>query len=128
MKQRNLFEDEVMEEGILNPFYDPDFAEAERLENERLEMEYQEAERKKQAQIEASGLEYQICCAHVSRVDGSAYAVSTLKGYEPKYIIYRDGLPDGVDPKRCTCNGKGDGWRGGELVNKMFDDDEEANT
>ena len=132
MNQKNLFEDEDIAEGIPNPFYDPDFAEAERLANEQYEKEYQESKRKKQAEREArmkaDGLEYQICCAHVSLVDGSAYAVKVLEGYEPQYVVYPDGLPEGVEAKPCECEGKGAGWRGGELVNQMYDDDKEANT
>ena len=129
-KQQNLFEDELWAgDEIPNPFYNPELAEAERLAEAEWEREYREKERQKdaeiQAKMEADGLAYHICCAHVSKVDGSAYAVEVLEGYEPQYVVYPDGLPEGVCPKRCECDGKGDGWRGGELVNRFYDDDAE---
>lgn len=123
--QQNLFEDEFLDEGIPNPFYDPQLAEMERLFEEEWEREYYEREKQKQAEMASDGLEYQICCAHVSCVDGSAYAVEVLEDYEPKYVVYPDGLPEGVVPKRCDCGGKSAGWRGGEMVNRFYDEDKE---
>ena len=123
MQQTLLDFDELTNEGVPNPFYDPDRAEQERLFDEQTEKELRERERLKQKQIEDGGLEYKICCAHVSKVDGSAYAVKILNGYTPEYVVYSDGLSKGVEPKRCECNGKCDGWRGGELVNQLYDRD-----
>ena len=129
MQQKSLFEDELIDEGIPNPFYDPELASAERRAAAEIERKFEEKERQRMDEIEAAGLEYQICCAHVSTVDGSAYAVKILDGYEPKYVVYPDGLPDGVEAKPCDCGGKSDGWRGGELVNRFYErDKQEQNT
>ena len=114
MKQTLLDIDELMDgDGIPNPFYDPYEEERERL--------YQEELDKERVRDVDDELEYKICCSHVSPVDGSAYAVEVLDGYNPKYVVYTDGLPKGVEPKRCDCKGKCDGWRGGELVNSLYE-------
>ena len=117
--QQTLFDFD--DEGIPNPFYDPYAAEREHL----MEIEFEkEAQRKRDEKLKAEeGLEYQICCAHVSLVDGSAYAVKVLDGYPAKYVVYSGGLPKGVEANRCDCEGKSDGWRGGKWVNCMHDKD-----
>ena len=81
-----------------------------------------ETEHRKKQEVD-DGLEYKICCSHISQVDGSAYAVEVLNGYNPQYVVYPNGLPKGVKPKRCDCNEKSDGWRGGKLVNYLYDID-----
>ena len=80
MKQQLLDLDDLMDEGPPNPFYDPYEEEAARLLEEELD--------KERVRVVDDGLEYKICCAHVSPVDGSAYAVEVLEGYDPKYVVY----------------------------------------
>ena len=119
MKQTLLDIDELFDgDGIPNPFYDPYEEERERLFQAELD--------KERVQAVDDGLEFKICCAHVSKVDGSAYAVEVLDGYPPQYVVYTDGLPNGIKPKRCDCEGKCDGWRGGELVNSFYARDGKA--
>ena len=122
MKQTLLDFNDLMDEGIPNPFYDPYEEERERLYQEELDKDQEELDKQRVGDVD-DGLEFKICCSHVSPVDGSAYAVEVLDGYNPKYIVYTDGLPKGVEPKRCDCKGKCDGWRGGELVNQLYDRD-----
>ena len=53
----------------------------------------------------------------------SRFTMLSLK--HPTMWSVPDGLPEGVKPKRCDCNGECPGWRGGELVNSFYDDDKE---
>ena len=127
LKQRTLFDDllDADEEGIPNPFYDPDGQEAYSEYAKKWEAEANKREAQRQAKLENSASK--ICCAHVSKVDGSAYAVKVYDAEPetPHYVIYPDGLPEGVEPKRCDCNGECAGWRGGELINRLYDRGEE---
>ena len=94
---------------------------AARLYQVQLDKDQEELDKATQSGMVDDGLEYKICCAHVSPVDGSAYAVEVLEGYDPKYVVYIDGLPEGVEPRRCDCKGECDGWRGGEVVNSLYE-------
>ena len=127
MKQRTLLDDlmDADEEGIPNPFYDADDNYDDYVE----EWEAEAGERQAQRQNELDRLGSKICCAHVSKVDGSAYAVKIYDAdpKTPHYVVCPDGLPEGVKPKRCDCNGECPGWRGGELVNSFYDRDDKEN-
>ena len=83
MKQTLLDIDELMDgDGIPNPFYDPYEEERERLYQVQLDKDQEELDKQRSRDVD-DGLAYKICCAHVSKVDGSAYAVEMLRRIPP---------------------------------------------